>query len=167
MTHRSLSAAALLVTSTWLACIAPAQADYFVRPYVQQGAGVIDGYEKNGATERAENFGTALQAEVSLNQGTIRSYLQITGPGASAQATGVMGDRISVNDAAGTQLQFSFRFAPCQHHCCASSRAQSTSTASRTHPLHPAQRLGGQSDHARLMLKLRQWATTATAARRS
>ena len=30
--------------------------------------------------------------------------------GASAQATGVMGDRISVNDDAGTQLQFSFRF---------------------------------------------------------
>ena len=110
MNHRSLSAAALLVTSSWIVCIAPAQADYFVRPYVQQGAGVIDGYEKNGATERAENFGTALQAEVSLNQGTIRNYLEVTGPGASAQAAGVMGDRISVNDAAGTQLQFSFRF---------------------------------------------------------
>lgn len=110
MNHRSFSAAALLATSTWLVCIAPAQADYFVRPYVQQGAGVIDGYQKNDATERAENFGTALRAEVSLNQGTIRNYLQITGPGASAQATGVMGDRITVNDAAGTQMQFSFEF---------------------------------------------------------
>lgn len=110
MNHRSFSATALLVTSSWLMCIAPAQADYFVRPYVQLGAGVIDGYEKNGATERAENFGTALQAEVSLNQGTIRNYLEVTGPGASAQATGVMGDRITVNDAAGTQMQFSFQF---------------------------------------------------------
>jgi PEP-CTERM motif len=110
MSKRSFSATALLVTTCWLAGIAPAHADYFVRPYVQMGASVIDGYEKNGATERSENFTSALQAEVSLNQGTIRNYLEVTGPGASAQATGVMGDRISVNNAAGTQMQFFFNF---------------------------------------------------------
>jgi len=98
------------VSTTWLACIAPAHADYFVRPYVQMGAGIIDGYEKNGATERSENFTSALQSEVSLDQGTIRGYLQNTGPGASASVSGVMGDRITVDDAGDTRIWFSFNF---------------------------------------------------------
>jgi hypothetical protein len=105
------SAARLLLTAAALAAAgSPAHADYFVRPYVALGAEVIDGYEANGSTQRAENFTSDLQAEVDLAKGTVRNYLHITGPNASAQTAGVMGDRLSFNNAAGTTLGFSFDF---------------------------------------------------------
>ncbi len=108
MKSRSGCALALFCAALLLNVTPAAQAGYFVRPYVSLGAGVIDGYEANGATERNENFGSALQAQVSLAQGTIRNYLEHEG--STAQSAGVMGDRLTVNNAEGTPMAFSFRF---------------------------------------------------------
>ncbi len=109
MKRRSRFAAAVFIATSLLGLTTAAQA-YFVRPYVQLGAGVVDGLELDGATERAENFTSALQAQVSLDEGTVRNYLQITGPGAFGQAAGVMGDRLTFNGAGGTTLSFAFGF---------------------------------------------------------
>ena len=98
----------LCAAAAWLAC-STANA-YFVRPYVQLGQGVIDGLEQDGATERTEGFTAALRAEVSLDQGTSRNFLQVTGPGAFAQSAGTMGDRLHVVNAQNTTLGFSFAF---------------------------------------------------------
>ncbi len=87
-----------------------AWADYFVRPYVQLGQGVIDGYVANGVTESSQNFTSDLQAQVSLDSGTIRNFLQITGPGTNGQSAGIMGDRLSFDNATGTTLKFRFDF---------------------------------------------------------
>ena len=109
MRLRSTSRLRLLcAAAAWLTCSA-ANA-YFVRPYVQLDAGVIDGLEQNGATERSEGFTTALQAHVSLDEGTIRNFLQVAGPGAFGQSAGTMGDRLHVVGAQDTTLSFSFDF---------------------------------------------------------
>jgi PEP-CTERM motif len=109
MKSTSAVTGALLVAAALAALSTPAQA-YFVRPYVSMGAGVVDGYVAGGVTESSASFTSALQADVSLDTGTIRNYLQITGPGISGQASGVMGDRWTVNNAQGTNLNFYFDF---------------------------------------------------------
>ena len=108
MKSRFSYATALFSAALLLCATTAAQAGYFVRPYVSLGAGVIDGYEANGATERQESFATALQAQVSLDQGTIRNYLEVNG--VRGQSAGVMGDRLTVDNAEGTQMAFAFNF---------------------------------------------------------
>ena len=110
MKTRSTSRIRLLVLAVGMACVSAAQADYFVRPYVSLGSSVIDGYEQNGATKRSENFTSSQQAEVDLSRGTVRSFLQLTGPNAFGQSTGVFGDRLTFNPAASQSLGFSFDF---------------------------------------------------------
>jgi hypothetical protein len=102
--------AALLIAAALLGVTATAHAGYFVRPFLSLGGSVVDGLEQNGATQRTENFSSLLRAEVSLNQGTIRNYLELTGPGNSGQAAGVMGDRLTFRGASGTTVDFGFRF---------------------------------------------------------
>ncbi len=110
MKTRSNPRIRLLVLAVGLACASTAQADYFVRPYISLGGSVIDGYEKNGATQRSENFTSNQQAEVDLRSGTVRSFLQLTGPNAFAQSTGVFGERLTFNAAPSQSLGFSFDF---------------------------------------------------------
>jgi hypothetical protein len=110
MKTRSTSRIRLLVLAVGMACVSAAQADYFVRPYISLGGSIIDGYEQNGDTARSENFTTAHQVQVDLSSGTVRSALQITGPGASGQSSGVFGDRLTFAGAASQNLAFSFDF---------------------------------------------------------
>jgi hypothetical protein len=110
MKTRSTSRIRVLVLAVGMACVSAAQADYFVRPYISLGGSVIDGYEQNGATKRSENFTSNQQVEVDLSRGTVRSFLQLTGPNAFGQSTGVFGDRLTFNPAASQSLGFSFDF---------------------------------------------------------
>jgi PEP-CTERM motif len=110
MKTRSTSRIRMLVLAVGMACVSGAQADYFVRPYVSLGGSVIDGYEQNGATQRSENFTSDQQVEVDLSRGTVRSFLQLTGPNAFGQSTGVFGDRLTFNAAPSQSLGFSFDF---------------------------------------------------------
>ena len=91
-----------------------AQAAWFVRPYVQQGARVVDGYQKNGDTSAGVNFGSEFQSEVDLASGTVRTFVEVTGPDSGGsgfgQALGVFGDRMTFNGAGGEQVDVSFDF---------------------------------------------------------
>lgn len=107
--NRSGLAAALALAAALTGFSTAAQA-YFVRPYLQFGASTIDGLEINGRTERSENFTSALRSDVSLDNGTLRTYLEINGPGNRGQAAGVMGDTLSFDNAAATNLTFNFDF---------------------------------------------------------
>lgn len=109
MKSRSGWVTALALAAALTAFTTAAQA-YFVRPFLQLGGSTIDGIEINGATERSESFTSALQSDVSLGNGTLRTFLEITGPGNRGQAAGVMGDTLSFDNAAGTNLTFNFDF---------------------------------------------------------
>jgi hypothetical protein len=91
-----------------------AQADYFIRPYVQLGAGVVDGLDVNGETEGSAFFTNDLQAKVDLTTGTVHNYLKITGPDAGGsgfgQSAGIFGDRLHFDAAQGSNIGFSFGF---------------------------------------------------------
>lgn len=91
-----------------------ARADYFIRPYVQLGAGVVDGLDQNGAAEGEAHFTNALQARVDLATGTVHNYLKITGPDSGGsgfgQSAGIFGDRLHFDAAQGSTLGFSFGF---------------------------------------------------------
>lgn len=91
-----------------------AQAEYFVRPYVQQGAGVVDGLAFDSAKAASVNFGENLQSTVDLGEGTARTYLQISGPDAGGsgfgQAAGVFGDRLTFYGSEDSAVDFSFSF---------------------------------------------------------
>jgi hypothetical protein len=94
---------------------AQANAAYFVRPYVQQGFNApIDGYQANGATSGSVNFATQFQSQVDLNDGTIRTNLEVTGPSVGGsgfgQSAGIFGDQITFNGALGEQVDLSFDF---------------------------------------------------------
>ena len=110
MKSQSKNCVRLLAIVAAMAYASAAQAGYFVRPYISLDGGIIDGYEQNGATQRSENFNTAHQVQVDLSSGTVRSSLQITGPGASGQSSGVFGDRLTFAAGASQSLGFSFDF---------------------------------------------------------
>lgn len=100
----------LLILCISLVAVSSAQA-YFVRPVVQQSpGGTIDGIEENGATQRAENFGTAFQSSVNLGTGSISLFLQIPAANQGGQAFGSFGDTLSFDNATGTQIGFNFAF---------------------------------------------------------
>ena len=105
---------AMIAAATALALPSAAQADYFVRPYVQLGAGVVDGLVQNGATQGEAHFTNNLQAHVDLTTGTVHNYLKVTGPDAGGsgfgQSAGIFGDRLHFNAASGDTLGFSFGF---------------------------------------------------------
>ena len=108
---RALVGALALATAAGVA--AQAQAAYFVRPYVQQGVGVVDGFQ-NGASSGGVNFGTQLVSNVDMQDGSIKTYLEITGPDAGGpgfgQALGVFGPRITFDNALGETVSLSFDF---------------------------------------------------------
>lgn len=89
-----------------------AEAGYYVRPVIQIGGGAfIDGYEADGATTASENFTTDYQSTVSLNDGTVKSYLNIQGPNAFASVAGTFGDQLVFSpNAIGTTAAFNFDF---------------------------------------------------------
>lgn len=97
----------LLVTAA-LATTSAAQA-YFVRPLVQLGGSTIDGYLADGPTQSSQHFTSALQSRVDLRDGTVGTFLQVTGPSALAQSAGIFGDTLHFNtNAIGAPLTFSF-----------------------------------------------------------
>jgi hypothetical protein len=103
-------AAAIAAVATLAGLATSAQAAYFVRPVIGAGASTIDGIQVNGATQSSQNFTSDLQAHVDLGAGTIKTYLNGTGPGNYYQAAGIMGDRLTFDGAEGTELTFSFDF---------------------------------------------------------
>ncbi len=107
---RFLSAAAIaLLLGT--AGVAHADGVYSVRPMVQLGAGVSDGYQVGGATQASTNFGSDMQAHVDLANGTVRNYLQISGPDAGGSgfgnAYGGFSERLTFYGTPG-EVEFSF-----------------------------------------------------------
>ena len=90
-----------------------AQAAYFVRPVLQYDGEFIDGLDLNGATSGSLTFNDgfrALESHVDLADGTIKTFLEVNGPGGFALATGVMGDRIRFLGDPATAVNFSFAF---------------------------------------------------------
>lgn len=110
MKSQSKNCARLLAIVAAMACTSAAQADYFVRPYISLVGSIIDGYEANGATQRSENFTASQQANVDLSSGTVRTFLELTGPGIYGQSTGVFGDRLTFAAGPSQSLGFSFAF---------------------------------------------------------
>lgn len=105
----TLKTTARLLALTATLAVSTAANAYFVRPYLQLGGGIIDGYVANGPTQSSQNFGTALQSHVDLSDGTVRSFLEVTGPSISGQSAGIFGDTLHFNtNAIGTALSFSF-----------------------------------------------------------
>ncbi len=98
---RSIVVLATVTASTWVQA-------YYVAPFVFIGPGqIIDGFEQNGAKAKAVNFGSAYQSEVSLSAGTIKNFVQVTGPSQYGSASGSFGDRLTFSNAQGTALNFS------------------------------------------------------------
>ncbi len=97
-----------------MALTSAAHASYFIRPYVQLGAGVIDGYVANGPTAGSQNFTSALSASVDLETATVRNYLKITGPSSGGsgfgQSAGIFGDRLKFGGPLGSNVSFSFAY---------------------------------------------------------
>lgn len=84
---------------------------YAVRPLIQIGGGAtIDGYEVGGATQRSENFTSDFQSHVNLADGTVKTYIKMTGPNVSGQVFGGFADRVTFHGATGTTVDFSFGF---------------------------------------------------------
>jgi hypothetical protein len=106
-TKMAAIAAALLVANN-------AHASYFIRPYVSLGAGVVDGYDQDGATQGSASFTNALRSSVDLATGTTKNYLKITGPDAggsgNGQSAGIFGDRVHFLGGQGSTANFSFNF---------------------------------------------------------
>jgi len=106
--------AALIAAVTTLAATAPAQADYFVRPYLQLEGGTQDGLDLNGATSGQATFssnGNTLQSFVDLNAGTIKTYTQRVGPSdAFSVVAGVMGEQIRYTGPSDVAVDFFFDF---------------------------------------------------------
>ncbi len=109
---KSVTSIAVLASSLVLA--SAANASYFIRPYVSQGAGIIDGYEANGATQGNVSFSNLLQANVDLATGTTHNYANVTGPSVggsgSGSSAGVFGDRVKFTGGQGSTANFSFAF---------------------------------------------------------
>ncbi|MDP3084745.1 MAG: hypothetical protein Q8N44_13795 [Rubrivivax sp.] len=72
----------LLITAAVAA--SPLAQAYFVTPFVQNGASSSNGFEENGATQKSVNIGDIASASVDLADGTIRNFLEVTGPACSA-----------------------------------------------------------------------------------
>lgn len=87
-------------------------AHYFVRPFLQSGfGGLIDGLEQNGATSASQNFTNALQSTVDLRDGTVKSYVELSGTNQLGQAGGSMGERLSIHNGTGAAATVDFSFA--------------------------------------------------------
>lgn len=91
-----------------------AKAGYFVRPVLQYGGELQDGLSKNALTSNSATFNdgyTSLQSYVDLEQGTIKTYLEMNGPSSSfGVATGVMGDQIRYTGASDVAVTFSYDY---------------------------------------------------------
>lgn len=109
---KALAGALVLLSTTSISGIA--EAGYFIRPYVQLGAGVVDGVDVNGATAGSAHFTTSHQSNVDLRTGTVKAFLEINGPDAGGsgfgQSTGIFGDRLTFHGGDGTDATFSFTF---------------------------------------------------------
>ncbi|PZN97114.1 MAG: hypothetical protein DCF31_01290 [Alphaproteobacteria bacterium] len=112
----ALPAIALTLSTLTLSALAAtaAQAAYFVRPVLQYNGERVDGIIQNGTTQASQTFNDgyqALEAHVDLADGTIKTYLEMNGPGSGfGIATGTMGDRIRFTGETGTPVRFSFDF---------------------------------------------------------
>jgi hypothetical protein len=109
---KSLTGIAILTSAMGLS--SAAHAAYFIRPYVQLGQGVIDGYVANGPTSGSQNFTSDISASVDLETATVRNYLKVTGPSSGGsgfgQSASVFGDRLKFNGPLGSNVDFSFGF---------------------------------------------------------
>ncbi|WP_340108796.1 PEP-CTERM sorting domain-containing protein [Pikeienuella sp. HZG-20] len=111
MKHLTIAGAALAIAGFSLPQSAEA-ASYFVRPFIQVGAGgLIDGLQQNGATNASQNFGTNFQSTVDLDDGTVKARTNIPSAQSNGQSGASFGERVAFSpDAAGTNVSFSFDF---------------------------------------------------------
>ena len=84
--------------------------NYFIRPYVTLGNGVIDGYEANGATTRSEGFANIVTSTVDLDQGVARTYVNVSGVQTAGSAAGVFGDTVAFYGSNGDPVNVSYAF---------------------------------------------------------
>ncbi|MCB2060912.1 MAG: PEPxxWA-CTERM sorting domain-containing protein [Novosphingobium sp.] len=87
-----------------------AHAAYFIRPYVTYGGSIIDGYVANGPTSGSQQFANDVQSTVSLDDGTIKTYVGLDGPDLRGQAAGIFGDTLHFTGAPGSIIDLSFAY---------------------------------------------------------
>ena len=108
--YLSTSGVAVLIALGSLGASA-AHAAYYVRPYVEVGSAIIDGYTQNGATTASSAYSPDQHATVDLATGTVKAYLSTQGSNTFAQVAGTMGDTLSFSpNAAGTTVNVNFAF---------------------------------------------------------
>lgn len=91
-----------------------AQAAFFVRPVLQYQGSLVDGLSLNNQTSGSQTFNdgaTHLESHVDLGAGTIKTFLETTGPSdAFVGATGVMGDQIRYTGSSTEAVSFYFDY---------------------------------------------------------
>lgn len=111
MRNISIIAAAIAGLSILAGMPRTADAGYFIRPFVSYGpGGLIDGLDQNGATQGTQNFANIVESTVDLDDGTVKAFLDITGPDNFGQAGGSFGESVTFDNAVGTIVDFSFDF---------------------------------------------------------
>lgn len=105
---------ALAMAVLTLTVATSAQASFFVRPVLQYDGELVDGLSLNDQTQASQTFSDgfrSFEAHVDLADGTIKTYLEMNGPGdVFGASTGIMGDRIRFTGETGTPVRFSFDF---------------------------------------------------------
>lgn len=90
----------------------PLGANYYIRPglRVNYPAEFQDGIEVNGATTKSQVQGAIgnSRSRVSLDDGTVKMYIDSQGNNINQQTFGGFGERITVTGGAGTNWNFSF-----------------------------------------------------------
>ncbi|WP_188946532.1 hypothetical protein, partial [Polymorphobacter multimanifer] len=103
---------ALLIATAALTINTAANAAYFVRPYLSYDGEIVDGLILNGDTSSSQSFSNgfvSLQSEANLSDGTVKAYLDMSGPSTSfGIAAGVIGERIRYFGETGTDVEFNF-----------------------------------------------------------
>ena len=108
------TAAIALALGVGLGTASAAQAAYFVRPVLQYSGEMQDGLSLNDKTSASATFHdgwSAFEAYVDMNDGTIKTYLEMNGPtDVFGGATGVMGDQIRYTGDSDQAVSFRFDY---------------------------------------------------------
>lgn len=114
LSRLSRGAAMALALSLGTGAAGAAQAEFFVRPVLQYGGEMQDGLSLNDLTSRSATFNdgsSAFEAHVDLGEGTIKTFLQMNGPGDTfGGATGIMGDQIRYTGSGDEAVAFRYDY---------------------------------------------------------